>query len=408
VLSRLTDIILIAGWLTAERILAYARIFVAVLVVATFGWVGLSHGLLDPAGHPLGTDFLNVYAAGVLTDKGQAAAAYDWPTHHAMEQSIVAYDGYYGWHYPPMFLFLAAPLALVPYAASLVVYLALTFVAYLAVLTRLVGPVPGRSWLVAGFPAVFVNLGHGQNGFLTTALLAGGCACLTTRPLLAGLLLGCLAYKPQVAVLLPIALLLGGYWRTVLVAGATALALALASLVVFGQATWIAFFASLEPTRTIVLEQGATGWEKIVSVFSAVRMFGRGIEFAYALQTLVTLAVMGVVGWVWWRSRRICVSIGCLALAIPLTTPYVLDYDLMVLAVAVFALAREGIETGFRPGEKSMLALVTLAPLLARGIGSALHMPIVPPILILALMLFARRAVPGPLENARGVAIIAE
>ena len=51
--------------------------------------------------------------------------------------------------------------------------------------------VSGVIALVAGgilwateFPAVFINAGHGQNGFLTAALLGGGLVLLEKRPML--------------------------------------------------------------------------------------------------------------------------------------------------------------------------------------------------------------------------------
>lgn len=386
-----------ADWLSRPRLKAYATIFLSVLVLASIGWLLKSRGLMDPAGHPIGTDFLNVYAAGLMANAGHPADVYDWAKHGAVEHAVVAYSGYFGWHYPPMFLFFAELLAQLPYIPSLIVYLGLTFAAYLAAMGRLGLSLPHRFLFAAALPAVFVNLGHGQNGFLTTALFAGGLALLTTRPILAGVLLGLLAYKPQFAMLIPFALVAGGYWRTIASAAVTAFVSILAAYVVFGLETWAAFFQSLEPTRTIILEQGATGWQKIVSVFSAVRMWGGSILLAYGLQTAVTLAVVILICLVWWRAKRPLVAIGILALATPLTTPYVLDYDLVISGIAVFALSAEGRETGFRPWEKILLALVVLAPLVARGIGSTLHVPIVPPILIVSLIVFARRAFDAPL-----------
>ena len=54
----------------------------------------------------------------------------------------------------------------------------------------------------------------GQNGFLTAALIGGRRCCnWRTRPLLAGLLLGLLTYKPHFGLLFPVALIFGGYWR---------------------------------------------------------------------------------------------------------------------------------------------------------------------------------------------------
>jgi hypothetical protein len=37
-------------------------------------------------------------------------------------------------------------------------------------------------------------------------------------------------------------------------------------------------------TQTVVLEQGGTGWQKIQSIFSAVRMWGASVPTAYAIQ----------------------------------------------------------------------------------------------------------------------------
>ena len=385
------DILRRADWLDHDRVLAYARTFVVVLIVAASGWLALSHNLIDIAGNPVGTDFLNVYAAGLMVNEGNAAAAYDWTAHGAVEHTVIPFDGYFGWHYPPMFLFIAAAFAKLPYLPALALYMAVTFAIYLASIFRLSPDVSGKLWLAAGFPGVFVNLGHGQNGFLTTALLATGLYFLNKRPYVAGMALGALAYKPQFALLIPVALVMGGYWRATIAAGLAACALALASFAAFGMETWSAFFASLEPTRTIVLEQGGTGWQKIVSVFSAIRMWHGSIGMAYAGQTTVTAAVILLVALVWWVSRRPKLNSGLLVLAIPLTTPYLLDYDLVVLSAGVMLLASEGYETGFRPWEKITLALVTLSPLIARGLGT-IGLPIVPPLLIFALVMFSLRA----------------
>src|SRR5258708_1694433 len=74
----------------------------------------------------------------------------------------------------------------------------------------------GRLWLLLtlGFTAVFVNLMHGQNGFLTRALFASGLALLDERPFAAGALFGLLCYKPQFAVVIPFVLAATGRWRT--------------------------------------------------------------------------------------------------------------------------------------------------------------------------------------------------
>ena len=75
--------------------------------------------------------------------------------------------------------------------------------------------------------------------------------------------------------------------------------LALAVTLAFGVDVWTAFLASTKFTRTVMLEQGGTGWYKIQSVFSWVRMWGGGIDLAYALQGAVTILVAAALAWLW-------------------------------------------------------------------------------------------------------------
>jgi hypothetical protein len=53
----------------------------------------------------------------------------------------------------------------------------------------------------------------------------------------------------------------------------------------------------------------------------------------------------------------------------------VLDYDLVVLGIAVAYLARLGLSEGFRAGEISLLAAAWLAPLLSRYVAQAIAIP---------------------------------
>ena len=139
--------------------------------------VATSDGLNDYQGRPLGTDFSNIYAAGKYVLEGKPAAAFDPRQQHAREQAIFGpATPFYGWHYPPVFLFVAALLALLPYLPALFVWQAVTLALYLKAQLFFLPRRPARgrdgSWLSSplAFPAVFVNLGHGNNGFLTAAL----------------------------------------------------------------------------------------------------------------------------------------------------------------------------------------------------------------------------------------------
>ncbi len=364
-------------WLTSARARGYSLILLGICVFALAGWIAMSDGLIDRNGKPIGTDFSNVYAAGSLTWQGRPAQAYEPALQHAAEQAV--FGGrevpFYGWHYPPFFFAIAVLVAAVPYTWGLAIWLATSLAAYLAVM-RAILPRTETLLVAAAFPAVFVNIGHGQNGFLTAALLGAALHWLDRRPWLAGVLIGLLAYKPQFGVLIPIAMLAGGRWRSIGAAVATVAALIAVSFVTLGGGVWHAFVDSMTFTQTVVLEQGGTGWEKIQSVFSAARMWGAGIHTAYAVQTALALMLAASVAWLWQSDAAFELKAAALATASLLATPYVLDYDLVVLAVAIVFFARHGLTCGFRDYEISMLAAAWIVPLLSRGIAGVTGIPL--------------------------------
>jgi hypothetical protein len=364
-------------WLTAARARGYSLILLSICTLAFAGWIAVSDGLIDRNGKPLGTDFSNVYAAGSLTWQGKPAQAYEPALQHAAEKAIFGGRDvpFYGWHYPPFFFAVAFLVAAVPYACGLAIWLVASFAAYLAML-RAILPRPETLLIAAAFPAVFINIGHGQNGFLTAALLGGALHFLDRRPWLAGLLIGLLAYKPQFGVLIPIALLAEQRWNTIGAAGATVAALVALSFATLGGDVWHAFLDSMKFTQTIVLEQGDTGWEKIQSIFSAARNFGVNVPTAYAIQGALALFLAASIAWLWHSDAAFELKAAALALGSLLATPYVLDYDLVVLAVAIAFFARHGLARGFRDYEISLLAAAWLVPLLSRGVAGATGIPL--------------------------------
>ncbi|PZQ11568.1 MAG: hypothetical protein DI565_17675 [Ancylobacter novellus] len=360
------------------RMLPVGFMLIASYCVALAALWATSSGGLDAAGRPLGTDFSNVWSAGRLVLEGAPQAAYDVSRHYAEQvREFGAGVPFYGWHYPPMFLAVAALIATLPYLGALVVWQAATLPLYLLALAKVFGE-SRRELFVAGlaFPAVFVNLTHGHNGFLTAGLFGLGLAVLNRRPILAGVLFGLLAYKPQFGVLIPFALAAGGYWRTAFAAAGTVAADCLLSLAAFGPETWEAFRESAAFTRTIVLETGGTGWHKIMCAFAAVRALGGGVSMAYAAQGVVALVVLAVTVRLWRGDSSYDVKAAALLAGSALVTPYALDYDLMILAPAIAFMVRDALRTGFRRHEASLLGLVWLAPLVARPLAELTLFPL--------------------------------
>ena len=239
---------------------------------------------------------------------------------------------------------------------------------------------------------MFINLGHGHNGFLTAALIGAALVMLVERPILAGVLIGLLAYKPQFGLLIPLVLAVSGNWRAFAAAALTVLALALAVTLAFGPEVWSAFLASTHFTRAEVLEQGGTGWYKIQSVFAVARMWGGGIDLAYAVQGAVTVAVAAALAWLWRGPAAFPLKAAALLIGSVLATPYSLDYDLMLLAPAIAFLAADGFKRGFAPWEKTLLALLWIVPLVTRAVAEATLIPLAVPSMLLAFVFLLRRA----------------
>ena len=389
-------------WLTPARARGYSLILLGISALAIVGWLALSDGLVDRNGKPVGTDFSNVYAAGALTWQGVPAEAYEPARQHAAEKAVFGGRDvpFYGWHYPPFFLAIAVLVAAVPYAWGLSIWLVASFAGYLAAM-RAILPRPETLLIAAAFPADFVNIGHGQNGFLTAALLGGALQLLDRRPWLAGLLIGLLAYKPQFGVLIPVALLAGGRWNSIVAALATVATLVAISFVTLGGGVWHAFIDSMNFTQTIVLEQGGTGWEKIQSVFSAVRSWGADVHTAYAVQFALAILLASSLAWLWKSDAAFELKASALATASLLATPYVLDYDLVVLAIAIVFFARHGLTHGFRDYEISGLAAAWIVPLLSRGIAGVTGIPLG---LLTMLALYALTLRRAMLDRAGAVA----
>ena len=400
------------------------------LGVLTASLIGLLYilatatGLNDNTGRPIGTDFSNIYAAGTFVLEGEPAKPFDPAAQHAREQAIFgAATPFYGWHYPPFFLGLAALLATMPYLTALAVWQGVTLVLYLIAIKAIVGTPswPGLArpsttsfssasqdvdarhkaghdggWLLLAlaYPAVVINLGHGHNGFLTAALFAGALLVLDSRPILSGILIGCLAYKPQFGVLIPLVLMTTGRWCVVAAAAATVALMALAVTALFGIDVWHAFIASGEFTRKVVLEQGGTGWHKIQSVFSWARMWGAGIPLAYAAQAIATVTVAAALVLIWRSRAAFAVKAAALLIGSILATPYSLDYDLMLIAPAIAFLAADAMTRGNAvPWEKTLLAALWLAPLIARSFAQFTFVPLGVPVMLLSFMWLLYRAV---------------
>lgn len=350
--------------------LGFAYTLFLVLCVARGYW------LIDASRHAIANDFAAVWAAGKLVLMGHPAGAYDWTVHREIEVLGVGqeFDGYYGWHYPPPFLFVAAGLAMLPYLAATMLWLAATLPAFLAAMRAVTGARIGVL-LGGAFPGLLWTISAGQNGFLTAALIGGIAVTLQRRPALAGVLLGLLTYKPQFGILFPFVLILDGRWRALATATATASAFAAASFAAFGAESWRAFIAWMPVMTTAVLSDGRAGFNKLQSLFGVVRWLGGSMTAAITAQAVLVAGLILLMLWLWRQPVRYEIKAAALALGSLLATPYLYIYDFPVLAIALAFVMRVGLRCGFLAYELAAIAaaaaLVFVFPVFAMPTGFA-------------------------------------
>jgi len=392
-----------ARWLTADRARAFGRVLLIGTIVGVVGWLAFSKRGIDPFGKPLGTDFVSFWTASELALEGPAERAYNIPAHWDAQRSLFGpTQDYAAFFYPPIFLLVCLPLATLPYVWSLVAWLIITGYAYVRVVQAYLGPRLG-TWPILAFPAVLLNAGHGQNGFLSAALIGAGSLIMNKRPVLAGICFGVMAYKPQLAIMIPIAMLAARRWITIAAAAAAAALLAAVTVLIWGLDPWRGFFQA-SPLARIALEQNLVGNEKMQSLFAAVRLWGGGLWLAYGTQLFLIIAVCVTLLYLQKRAFRSEAEGPAMVAAGLLATPFILDYDLTLLAIPIAWLARRALANEFLPGEKLVLALAYTLPLYARTFAGKAGVPAAP---FLILAVFAYVVVRGlRQEDQRRIPIV--
>lgn len=368
----------------------------AMTVALLFLFVAVT-ALVTILSDPYQMDFVAYWAAAVLTLDGNPAGAYDLALHRATELGAIPLDGALPFAYPPCFLILAAPFGLLSYPAAAADWVLLTFAAYCVAMRRWA---PGMPWLALSFPPLLVNVITGQAGFLTAALLVGGMALLPKRPLLAGALLGLLIVKPQLGLVLPLALLAGREWRAIAGAAASSAGLVLVSLLLFGWEPWQAWLGNADLIASIASE-GRAGWHRMAGVYGALRLAGLGAAPAWIAHALVALAAAAAACLIWYRKAELGARAGALAAATALASPYLFIYDTLILIVPFLWLVARG---RHRLLLASVWAILFAALAQAAGWSPPLNLVPLAPIVLLALIFAETRQPRGLSASASDTA----
>ncbi len=380
-------------FLGRDRCIAWSRVLLALELAGFLFLAAFSYGLIAKLPGPVTTSFVSFYAAGALADAGTPALAYDTAAQQRAEDAARTPGiGHPLFTYPPVFLLVCAALARLPYLAAFIGFQAAPLAALALALRRIlrVGERGGADWNTLlpflAFPALWANLALGQNACLSAALFAWGLLLLPARPLLAGLLLGTLCYKPHFGLLLPVALIAGRRWRAVGGAALSVGGCVALSVLAFGIAPWTAYLAAL-PGMPALYQSGRIAFAAMVSPAGAVLLLRLSPAAADAVQAASALAAAAIVAWVWGRRNPPALCAATLLAATLLTAPVLLFYDLVLAALAIAFLVRHVRVAGWLPYARPALGAVVALSALAPAVAVIWKLPLgpLPALLLLAL-----------------------
>jgi arabinofuranan 3-O-arabinosyltransferase len=348
----------------APMAMAGALALLALYAIALIAVVGQHLWPAAANGAPTRIDFAEFWSAGRVALTGHAADAYDW---RALLKVIEGRTpGAFGsrsfpFYYPPPVLLGLAPLGLLSFAAAAAVWMTAGVAAYAAAIWAATRETGARLVALAS-PAAFICLLAGQNGLLTAALAGGVLALHRRRPLVAGVLLGLLVMKPQLAVLFPVALLAAGRWKTLATAAVTALALAALATLAFGPSVWTACLHAMHPGPGQPAPMAGLPPAKLLSVYGLGRVLGLGASAAMIVQVACAAAAVAWTGWLWRGDKPFALRAAGVCFAALLFSPYNCIYDLPIAGVGLAYLLDSG-GRRFTWVEGGLMAAAYLLPL---------------------------------------------
>lgn len=366
--------------LTADRVRAAANVWcVAVAIsLACLFWFRPDM--------QAGRDFGVLWIAGRLAWEGQIAGLYG-----TMEQDMVAVM--FGavsagtFYYPPVALLLFLPFGFLPFPLAVIAWIGTTGAGFAAAIRGIAGR--GTILVSLAWPAVLICALYGQNGLLLGALLGAAALTLDRFPVLAGVALGCLIYKPHLAVLAPLVLALTGNWRAFLAAGTTVVLLITASILAFGIHSWEAFAADL-PAAQALYANGVPGFAKFASPYTALRLLGAPATIAWIGQAICAAIAVAFLIWAARRAPDGKAAIAAMVAATGLCVPFLGEYDLPVLAIPGAWMVSQARRSGWLPYEQAILIVLYLAPF-GFTVASERGIPLAPLAVGTLLFCIARR-----------------
>ncbi|MGE0044395.1 MAG: glycosyltransferase family 87 protein [Hyphomonadaceae bacterium] len=344
-----------------------------------------ANGMHLANGQPLFGDYFAFWSAGRMALEGAAADAYTQSTLFEVQRRVIPeLTVVFPFRHPPAFLFLAAPLSLLPLplAASLFLIAGFALFIYAA---RFFASRASDIAIAAMQPAALLHIGSVQLGLFVAGVTGLAVAWLKKRPRAAGIMIGLLALKPHLALLWPILLIAQKRWSAFLSAAITAIALTIAAGIVFGWETYPRFIEAVLQGESAV-SAGRINHAPQVSLYANLIGLGVPIPFAMAIHALSAAAAI-FLSILIWRGNDERTSAAALVSATLLISPYLFFYDHVMILIAIAALHQRA-----SVREQWLLAFAWLASGLALALGNFLTLPVAPLACWAVLLIAANRA----------------
>jgi hypothetical protein len=321
----------------------------------------------------LGNDFFNFWTYGQSAFSRDPGAFYDWPTYDRYQEAIGVDAVGHNWSYPPSIMLLTAPFGYLSYVTSLVVFTLVSIVVFVLVARSDLRD-PKLVALALVSPAAMHCLNSGQSSLLTAAVILAAWRLLDKRPIVAGILIGCLSLKPQVALMFPFMLLATQRWRVIASAAVTCIAIAALTTALFGFKVWEQFIYLGIPAQNLVLTDPTLDSAAMMpTILMTFRRFGLSYDLSMAVQLVFSVGAVVALLWAFRRPhdvndrRMFAVFAACTVCA----SPYLLIYDLVPLTVAAIFLMKEDRSGGV---PKLLLLLIYWLAFLQLALGDHLRM----------------------------------
>jgi Glycosyltransferase family 87 len=369
-----------ASWLTPKRLRVHGLIL-ALCLWSVYIWNMATPGLLDRASNLKGTDFLHFYTLGSLALAPRGTDHRGNDLYNMQAQSALAAERVraargirYLPLYPPQVSMLFAPFARLSYPHALILWLTLSALIYAACVYAFWRICPNLQCdkhtvliLALAFPPFWHLLAWGQTSALALACFTIAFFALRSQnEFLAGLALGCLLFKPQLAIAAAVIFFATHRWKVIagaLLSGSAQLA---AAWIYYGPdslRTWIKVLRHV-PSLLPLLEPKLYQTHCLRTFWTLLLPWPRLDLALYILTALLTLALAERC---WRSSLSLPLRYSALLLATVLVAPHLTVYDLVILAPA-FLLLSDWIvaqpDRAHTPHLKLLLYLAFILPLL--------------------------------------------